>query len=156
MRKAFFSWPIRAHLTILIALLAVPSISLIVYSGIAERHEAIAGAKAECLKFVNDVAGQQQAIVAGAEQLATALSLLPPIRSLNPAAATALLSELLRKNPQYTNIIVCDKSGLVRASAIPIEGKVSVADRRFFQEAIRTGMFSSGEYAIGRIVKKPI
>ncbi len=154
MINRFYSWPIRVHLTILIALLAVPSISLIVYSGIAERHEAIAGAKAECLKFVNDVAGQQQAIVAGAEQLATALSLLPPIQSRNPAAANALFAELLKKNPQYANITVCDKSGLVWASAIPFEGKVSVADRRFFQEAVRTGMFSSGEYVIGRIVEK--
>ena len=48
MMNRFFSWPIRVHLTILIALLAVPSISLIVYSGIAARHEAIADAKAEC------------------------------------------------------------------------------------------------------------
>lgn len=152
----FYSWSIRTHLTILIALLAVPSISLIVYSGIAERRDAIAGAKTECLKFVNDVAGQQQAVVAGAEQLATALSLLPPIQSRNSAAATALLSELLKKNPRYANISVCDKSGLFWASAVPLEGKVSVADRRFFQEAVRTGMFSSGEYVMGRALKKAI
>ena len=156
MRNKFFSWPIRAHLTILIAVLAVPSIGLIVYSGIAERHEAIADGKADCLRFVNDIAGQQQAIAAGAEQLATALSLLFPIRSLNPVTATPLLSELLKKNPQYANIIVCDKSGLVWASAIPTEGKVSLADRTFFQKAARTGMFSPGEYAMARIVKKPI
>jgi PAS domain S-box-containing protein len=143
-------------LTILIALLAVPSISLIIYSGIAERHQAIAGAKTECLKFVNDIAGQQQALAAGAEQLATALSLLPPIQSRNPAAAAALFSDLLKKNPQYANIVVCDKSGVVWTSAIPFEGKVSLADRRFFQEAARTGMFSSGEYTIGRIMKKPM
>jgi hypothetical protein len=104
MMNRFRSWPIRAQLTILIALLAIPSISLIVYSGIAERHEAIAGAKTECLKFVNDVAGQHKAIVAGVEQLATALALLPQLQSRNPAAATALFSELLKKNPQYANI----------------------------------------------------
>jgi diguanylate cyclase (GGDEF)-like protein/PAS domain S-box-containing protein len=140
----------------LIALLAIPSISLIVYTGIAARHEAIAGAKAECLKFVNDVAGQQQAIVAGAEQLATALSLLPPIQSRNPAAAAAIFTDLVKKNPQYANIVVCDTSGLVWASANPHEGEVSLADRSFFQEAVRTGMFSSGEYVIARIVKKPV
>jgi hypothetical protein len=44
MINRFYSWPIRVHLTILIALLAVPSISLIVCSGIAERREAISGA----------------------------------------------------------------------------------------------------------------
>jgi len=151
----FYSWPIRVHLTILIALLAVPSISLIVYSGIAARHDAIAGAKAECLKFVNDIAGQQQAIVAGAEQLATALSLLPSLQSRNPAAATAIFTDLVNKNPQYANILVCDRSGVVLASAVPYEGEVSLADRRFFQEAVRTGMFSSGEYVVSRIMNKP-
>jgi diguanylate cyclase (GGDEF)-like protein/PAS domain S-box-containing protein len=139
----------------LIALVALPSIGLIVYSGIAARHEAIAGARTECLKLVSDIAGQQQALVAGAEQLATALSLLPPIQSRKPAAANALFSDLLKKNPQYGNIAVMDKSGLVWASARPFEGKVSMADRRFFQEAVRTGMFSSGEYVVARIAKKP-
>ena len=141
---------------ILIALLAVPSISLIVYSGIAERREAIANAKAECFRFVNDIAGQQQAIVAGAEQLGAALSLLPAIQSRNPATANRLFFELLKKNPQYANIAICDKSGFVWASAIPLEGNVSVADRRFVREAIRTGVFSSGEYSVGRIAKKAV
>jgi PAS domain S-box-containing protein len=139
----------------LIALVALPCISLIVYSGIAARHEAVAGAEAECFKLVNDIAGQQQALVAGAEQLATALSLLPPIQSRNPAAATAIFADLLEKNPQYANILVCDKSGVVWASAIPFEGKVSLADRRFFQETLRTGTFSSGEYVVSRMVKRP-
>ena len=146
MTNRFFSWPIRLHLIILIILLAVPSISLIVYSGLAARHEAIAGAKAEVLKFVDEMAGRQQAVV----------SLLPQVQSRNPGAAGRLFSELVRMNPQYSNIAVCDTSGIVWASATPLEGKVSVADRRFFREAMRTGMFSSGEYSVGRIVKKPV
>ena len=149
------SWSIRVYLMILIILLAIPSISLIVNSGLSERRAAIADAKAECLKFVDDAAAQQQALVAGAEQLATALALLPPIQSRNPAAASALFSDLLKKNPQYINILVCDASGLVWASALPFEGKVSLAGRTYIQEAARTGVFSSGESAVGRISKKP-
>jgi PAS domain S-box-containing protein len=140
----------------LIVLLAIPAASLIINSWIAARNEAINSAKAEILRFVCDVAGRQQAIATGAEQLAITSSLLPRIRSKNRAAATALFSELLKKNPQYANILVCDKTGLVWASAVPHEGKVSMADRRFFQEAARTGMFSSGEYVMGRIVKQPV
>ena len=77
MLRKFRSWSISTHLVTLIALLAVPCISLIVYSGITERREAIASAKSDCLKFVNEVAGQQQAMVAGAEQLGAALSSFP-------------------------------------------------------------------------------
>ena len=84
-----------------------------------------------------------------------ALSALPQVQSRNPVAVNALFSELLRKNPQYANIAICDKSGLVWASALPEGERVSVADRRFVREAFRTGMFSSGEYIVGRILKKP-
>ncbi|HVN97100.1 MAG TPA: PAS domain S-box protein [Syntrophorhabdaceae bacterium] len=156
MMNRFYSWPIRLHLIILIALLAIPSIALIIHSGIAERHQAIADAKAESLKFVNDIASQQQNMVAGAEQLGAALSLLPAVRSHDREATNALFSELLKKNPQLVNIAICDKAGQIWASAVPPEGKVSVADRRFVREAIRTGTFSSGEYSVGRIVKRPV
>ena len=156
MINRFLSWPIRVHLIVLIALLAIPSISLIIYSGMAERREAIAGAKIECLKFVNDVASQQAAIVTGAEQLGTALALLPAIQSQNVDAVTGLFSDLLKKNPQYSNIAICDNSGTVWASAVALDGKVSIADRRFFREATRTGMFSSGEYVMSRATKTPV
>ena len=156
MINRFYSWPIRVYLMIMVALLAVPSISLILYSGITERQEAIVGAKAECLKFVNNVAGLHQAMVAGAEQLVIALSLLPPVQSRNPAATNALLADLLRKNPQYTNIVLGDRFGLLWASGISLKEKLYLADRKHYQEAIRTGMFSSGEYSIGRATGKSV
>ena len=150
------SLTIRTHLTILLLLVALPSLALIVHSGLNERNEAIDGAKRDCLRLVDTIATEQQAVVAGAQQLATALALLPAIRSGNRDAANALFADLLKVNPQYANIAVCDKSGLAWASAIPAKGKVSVADRRYFQEAVRTGMFSSGEYTIGRVAAKPV
>ena len=33
---------------------------------------------------------------------------------------------------------------------------MSMAERRFFQEAARTGKFSSSEYAMAKIAKKPV
>ena len=155
MRK-FLSWPIRVHLIILVFMMAFPSIGLIVYSGIAERNEVIEDAKRECLKFVSNIAHEEQTVVAGVQQLVVALALLPGLQSRNIHAFNALLSDLLKKNPQYTNITLADKSGLVWASATPFKGKVSVAHLKYFQDAVRSGMFSSGEYTVGRISKKPI
>ncbi|MCG6538174.1 MAG: cache domain-containing protein, partial [Syntrophales bacterium LBB04] len=51
---------------------------------------------------------------------------------------------------------LADRSGLVLASAVPFKGKTSVAQLKYFQNALRSGLFSSGEYNIGRISKKPI
>lgn len=110
----------------------------------------------ESIKFVNIIANEQQVLVAGAEQLVTALSFLPEIKSRNIAATNAILDNLLKMNPQYTNIAVMDKTGYVWGTASPFAGKVSLADRKYFKNAVRTGKFSTGEFTVGRISKKPI
>jgi two-component system, cell cycle sensor histidine kinase and response regulator CckA len=156
MISKFLSLPIRIHLVILISLLAFPFIILIIYSGIVERSEAINNAKQESLKFVSIIATEQQSLVAGIEQLVTALSFIPELQSRNITATNDLLVDLLRKNPQLTNIAVMDKTGLIWGTAAPFAGKVSLGDRKYFIDAVRTGKFSSGEYTIGRISKKPI
>ena len=77
MMRKFLSWPIRVHLLLLVILLALPSITLILYWGVAARDEAIEDAKDECLKFVNAIAGEQQAAVAGVQQLLAPLPCSP-------------------------------------------------------------------------------
>jgi len=155
MRK-FLSWPIRVHLLLLVILLVLPSITLIFYLGMTARDQAIEDAKSECLKFVNAIAGEQQAAVAGAQQLVAALALLPAVQSRNGPATDALLFDLLKKNPLYSNIVISDKSGLIWASSTPYEGEISIAGRKYFQNAVRSGTFSSGEFSVGRIAKQPV
>jgi PAS domain S-box-containing protein len=154
MMRKFLSWPIWTQLVFLVFLLAIPTLSMIVWSGVLIQDENVEQAKRDCLLFVNRVAGEQRAVAAGAQQLMTALSLLPDVRSRNRDAVNGILADLLKKNPQYSNLAVTDPLGLVWASATPYKGEVSLADRRNFQEAVRTGMFSSGEYIAARLVKK--
>ena len=156
MIRKFLSWPIRAHLLLLVILLALPSITLILYWGLDARDEAIEDAKGECLKFVNAVAGEQQAVVAGVQQLLATLALLPDVASRNIPVTDAILSDLLKTNPLFSSIGISDTSGLIWASATPYEGAISVADRKYFRDAVRTGKFSSGEFSVGRLVKKPV
>ncbi len=151
----FPSWPIRRHLIILILFLALPSILLIIRSGMEERNEAIVEAKKNSLALAETIATEEKSIVAGTQQLVATLALLPAVQSHNQTAVNDLLAELIKKNRQYNNIAITDKSGVVWASGVPLQGQVSLASRRYFQEATRTGMFSSGEYTIGRIVKAP-
>jgi len=141
---------------VLLFCLAIPCILLVVYSGIESRNEAVTLYQKATLRIVNNIASEQQAVVAGAEQLVTALALLPQVKSRDRKATDAILSELLKKNPDYANIAVADKAGLLWASAVPFEGNVSVADRKYFREAVLSGTFSSGEYTEGRITKKAV
>ncbi len=154
MMRKFLSWPIWTQLVLLVLLLAIPTLAVMVYSGVARHHEAVEDAKRDCMQFASRIASEQRAVAAGVQQLLTVLSLLPEVQSHNRSAVNGILTDLLKKNPQYANIAVTDKYGLVWASAIPLKGEVSVADRKYFQEAVRTGKFSSGEYIVGRLVKK--
>ena len=90
MINRFLSWPIRTHLLILLVLLALPSVLLIVRSGIEERKEGIQEAQKGCLRLVDTMAAQQQTVVAGVEQLAAALALLPDVRTANRKATSTL------------------------------------------------------------------
>ncbi len=97
MMNKLLSLPIRIHLVILISLLSLPFILLIIYTGIAERNEAIECAKKESLKFVSIIAGEQQSMVAGVEQLVMALSFLPVLQSRNITATNSLLIDMVKK-----------------------------------------------------------
>ncbi|HVN97818.1 MAG TPA: ATP-binding protein [Syntrophorhabdaceae bacterium] len=151
MIRKFLSLPIRTHLIILLSILAFPCIVLIVRSGIEQRGNAVENAKKDCLAVVRTIAAEQAVEVAGAEQLMTALSLVPEVHARNIAATNVLLASLVRQNPQYANIVIADKSGSIWASALPFTGKRSMADRKHYQDAIQTGTFASGEYNAGRI-----
>jgi len=156
MMRKILSWPVRVHLLLLVILLALPSIALILHWGVAARDQAVEDAKSECLKFVNAIAGEQQAAVAGVQQLLATLALLPEVKSRNGPAANALLADLLKKNPIYANIIISDKFGLVWAAGTPFEGPFSIAGRKYFEDAVRSGTYSSGEFSVGRIGKRPV
>jgi PAS domain S-box-containing protein len=156
MINRILSLSIRTHLIILVCLLVFPSILLAIYSGLLERKQAIIDAQANCRRFVNTLAARQQSMVVGAEQLTMALSLLPAVQSRNADEVNSILSALPRKDIQYSIITVADKTGLIWASSIPSREKAFLTDRKYFQDVMRTGMFTSGGYVIGRITKKPI
>ena len=154
--RNILSWPIRVHLLFLVLLLALPSLALIIYWGVEARNQAVVDAKGECLEFVHAIASEQQADLAGVQQLMSTLALLPEVQSKNGPATNTLLSDLVKKNPLFANIVISDKAGLLWASAIPYKGEILLAGRRYFQQAVLSGFFSSGEFALGRIVNKPV
>ena len=156
MINRILSLSIRTHLIILVCFLVFPSIILVIYSGLLEREQAIMDAQANCSRFVNTLVARQQTMVVGAEQLTMALSLLPAVQSRNADEVNSILSALPRKDIQYSIITVADKTGLIWASSIPSSEKAFLTDRKYFQDVLRTGMFTSGGYVIGRITKKPI
>jgi PAS domain S-box-containing protein len=156
MLNKYLSLPIRIHFIILVFLLAIPFIGIIVYVGMTERGDALKGAQNDCFKFVSAIAREEQVIVAGIRQLAATVAILPEITDGDAPKITPLLKRILKDNPQYTNITLSDEQGRILASAMPVREGMSVAHLKYFKDTVRTGMFSSGEYSVGRMTNKPI
>ena len=150
------SMSIRNQLIILIILMTLLPLGIIVFTAAEhERHE-INEAIALATSVANQVQNDQKVLLAGAEQLAAAVSILPVVKQRNAAAVNSLLAKLVKTNSQAFNIIIVDRTGALWASAIPSKSALSCADRRYFKNAVASGQTSSGEYTIGKISPLPI
>jgi len=145
---------IKHQLLIIVSLIALPAICIIISSGLQQRGAAIHDAKMETQKLAETIVSEQKNLIASTRQLFIALSQLPDVTSRKHVEVQVILAEILRLSPQYSNIFVADPSGVVWASAVPLSEAVSVADRRYFRNALASGRLSSGEYHIARTSKK--
>ncbi len=153
----FSTLPIRTQLLILAVLLTLPALGIIVYSGLKVRDSDYRKAVIESQKLADILVDNQEYLVREARQLGRLLAELPEILSGRGSSVQSLLSNTLKNNPQYQNILLADADGGVWASAIPLDKakKVSVADRVYFDKAKTTLRFSAGEYAVSRSTGKP-
>jgi C4-dicarboxylate-specific signal transduction histidine kinase len=140
---------------LLTLLLALPALGVIIYSGARQREEALADSAADSEKLVYGIASELELLIGNIQQLSLTLAHLPDVQRRNATSVNPLLHRLLRRYPHYANIIISDNAGMVWASALPIQPRVSVADRRYIRDAIATGRFSAGEYVVGKASAVP-
>jgi PAS domain S-box-containing protein len=95
-------------------------------------------------------------MLSGAEQLLSTMAHIPTVQKHETTAVNDLLTDLIRINPQYSNLLLMNNKGMLWASAVPTQGTISYADRRYFKNAMSSGSFSSGEYGISRTLNKPV
>lgn len=151
----FLSFSLRTHLLLMAFILVVPAFILIIHAGLGQRQDAIDEGVSEGRRLVYDIATEQYNLAGDAEQLLTVLAQLPEIRSHHVASSTRILADVLRKSPQYGNIVITDRSGDVWASGLPLTRSFSLRERLTFRKAVATRRFSSGDYGVGRISAKP-
>ncbi|BDV42043.1 hypothetical protein GURASL_09660 [Geotalea uraniireducens] len=147
---------IRAHLLILVAVALLPSFAIIAYSGIERRNDSIEDALRRCAELTFELGSYQERVVFEVRQLLTTLSDLGEVRRHDTAACNRLFARILTQNPQFINLHAATTDGRLFASGAPLPGRITIRDRRYFQEAIRTGTFAAGEFIIGRTVNKPM
>lgn len=154
--QRFLSLPIRFHMFLLVLLLTLPAVGVIIHEGLERRNELYKEAANDSARLVYTMSTEIMIQIRSAEQVADTLAQLPAMKKLDPKVINPLLLNLTKKYPCYANIVVTDKDGIVRASGIPLSENVSLADRKSFKEAKATGLFSAGEYVIGKVFNNPL
>ncbi|MCM0082946.1 PAS domain-containing protein [Geomonas sp. Red32] len=151
----FTQLPIRIQLLAIAILLTLPALGIILYSGLRARHESYRNAEIETQKLADNLAARQEGLVTEAQLLGSLLADLPEVNSRNKEKVEPLIVRIHKKNPQYTSILIADETGRIWASSIDGMDEVSIADRRYFKSARATMRFSSGEYALHRVLNSP-
>jgi signal transduction histidine kinase len=147
---------LRARLIILIFISVVPALFLLFYTTAEQRRLGESDTREETLDLAKLASNNIEQLVEGAHQVLLVLAELPAVRNRDSAACDAYFSDLLDRLSMYNNLLVSDPSGRVFCSALPMTEKVNVADRLWFQKAVKTRKFSVGGYMIGRISDKPV
>ena len=146
---------VRAVMILLISLATIFPLGIILYQGLQHRSQAYRDSRILTERVATEIVSDQQLLLSSAEQLFSTFSYIPAIRRRDAVAVNALLADLVRKNPQITNLLVADEKGNTWASGLPMKGAINASDRQYFRNAKETGRFSSGEFTIGRLLYKP-
>ncbi len=150
MLQRFLSLSLRTQLLLMAFLLALPAFMLIIRSGLQQRKDSINEGFDEARKLVHSVTIEQYNLTGDVEQLLTVLAQLPEIKNHNVASDNSIMADVLKKSPQYGNIIVTDRDGNVWASGRQRTTSFSLKSKRTFQNTVTTRRFSSGEYYFGK------
>ncbi len=151
-----FSGSIRAYLLALVLVLWIPSIALLINTGLDIRQDAYREAVQEVEKLAGDLAKEQELLVNLGRHFIETASQLDDIKSRNVEPVETLFRRFIADNPLYGALHIEYASGEVWANAFHTGNSISLADRRFFGNALKTGRFSAGEFVVSRTSGRPI
>jgi len=145
----------RVRLVLVVLLAVVPSLVLIYYNSREQRDAAITQAHEDVARIARLAAAENAGVFEGVHQLLVALAQFPELRGDDPVRGNAVLGKLLRESRFYSDLGVVMPDGHMVCSAAPLKEQVSVASRQWFQQAMKTGDFTVGEYQVGGSSDRP-
>jgi len=144
-------WRIQNALYALVLCALCPVLPLLVAEGVRDFRIAERQSAGQAMNIAWAVATQQKNLTENTRNLLSTLARLPEMKTRDAPVLEKLFAGLLSDNPNYTAFFVFDTEGKLIASDIGSRGQQVAADRKYFQDTVRTGKFSSGEYVLGRL-----
>ena len=139
-----------ARLSALLLLAALPVLAIQVLDLLDQREQRRERLGEQALQLARLAAAQQDQFIEGARYFLAAAAGLPEVQALDPAGCSARMAELLSRSPTIAGIGVVGLDGRQVCSSSGVDPSLSLADRVYFQAAIRTKSLALSGYIIGR------
>jgi len=143
----FLFGSIRKSLMVLVLLAVLPALAIMLYTGYELRGEVVDDAKSRALQQVQAMAAHHQRVVDNARLLLMTLAKSSEVRSLDALACKELLADILARNSAYVSLSLADSSGRILVAA-PEALASDIGETKYFQDAMRTGVFTVGDYTL--------
>ncbi len=142
-------YSIRRGIALVVLLAVLPALFIIWRTGLQQREAAEAEARSRALNLAVSLAELQERTTESTRTLLATLARVPDVEAFDHEAMSALFARLLSENPLYVNIVATDTTGDIVAAGTPFVG-INLADRKHFQDAIRSKDFAAGEFIVSR------
>lgn len=147
---------VRNWLMLLVLFAIFPSMILVIlYASWEQRREARLQAQDTALRVVRLAATEQQRLIIGAHHLLKILAELPEVRERKAAECSSLFAGIIKQFPHYTNLAAVTPQGDIFCSGLPNGSNPNIADRTYFQEAIKERRLAISHVLVGRMSGKP-
>ncbi len=146
---------LRVRTTVLVFLAVLPALVL-TYALIRDQRRLVTEEVEQgALRLARATADDQERVIEATRQLLIALSQLPEIQHTDAAACSRDLARLVKQLPLYDNLGVALPDGTVFCSSAPTGESMNIADRAYFQGALRGQGLAVSGYLVPRGGDRP-
>ena len=149
-----FKATLRLRLVLLMLAAILPLFALSLVTSMLNTDAAIKRATGNLQAAAALVATNQQQMAETAKQVLTAVANSPDVLDGNLARCSSYLADLNRLYTAYTNLGIIGADGNTRCHGIDAKGPVYLGDRAYFQNALASRRFASGNYVVGRLTAR--
>lgn len=144
---------LRTRLVLIVLIATLPALVLALGAGFTHRRLLAEDARDDAAQAAESVQDHQIRLIADTRDLLISLSRNPVVMGSDRQACSDLLRDLVQgdRDQTFSNLAVAQLDGLFVCSGTPMTAPVNVADRVYFQRALATGEFATGEHVIGRV-----
>jgi signal transduction histidine kinase len=144
---SFQARSLRARLLLLVFLALIPALALILYTDRDQRRMAEKQARENLVRISQVINDENKLLVEGIRQLLAVLAHLPAVRQQNVTACDETMEALAQEYRQYVSLGAVKPNG-VWFCAGNFTDPISIANRQWFQRAVKTREFTIGNYQV--------